>query len=157
MLWRAGLAGAAVTVLLTACSSGAAPPKELGEFVVFMQPHATAAQTTTVRRYLARSPRVDRVRFISKRAAYAEFRRIEGRERADLVNTITPADLPASFDAFARTRGNARALARRLHHLPGVDQVATAPPARELRRTCRILKGARNMPTMYDAWCRPYR
>ena len=59
-------------IALAACSSTGdshSQPEERREFVVFMEPNATAAETTAVRRYLAKSPRVDRVTFVSKEAA----------------------------------------------------------------------------------------
>jgi cell division protein FtsX len=145
--------------MLTACSSSPQQPKELGEFVVFMDTHATAAETKAARSYLAKLPRVDRFKFVSKEANYADFRRFEGAERADLVNTITPADLPASFDVFARTEKDARALAPQLRRLPGVDQLVIAPPKRELRQMCESLKRLKrkgDASSMFDKWCRPY-
>ena len=134
-------------IALSACSSsttrehgaGTPPP----EFLVFMQPRATAAQAGDVRRFLRSSPRVVRYRFISKDAAYTEFRRIEGKDRPELVATITAADLPESFDVSPATRRDASTLARQVKPLPGVDQVQVAPvaSARELRRFCRAFAG----------------
>ena len=73
------------------------------------------------------------------------------------MNTITPADLPASFDTVAQTARDMRALAPQLHRLVGVDQVMTPPPARDLRRFCKVVDKTRRENMFDKKWCRPYR
>jgi cell division transport system permease protein len=63
---------------------------------IFMQVEATEQQIDDVRAALDDDPNVQRYRELDKEAAYEEFKRIF-RRNPDLVNSITAADLPASF------------------------------------------------------------
>lgn len=115
------------------------------EFLVFMETRAFDSQVAEVRRIVAASPRVAYYNFVSKEAAFAEFRRVEGRDRPELVASVTAADLPASFDVVAQTRRGVRTLARRLKRVPGVDEVQLPLDPREYRQFCKTLnaQGAR--------------
>jgi cell division protein FtsX len=147
-------------VVAGACSSSgtsasSASSKGSREFIVFMQLHATAPQAGVVRRHLTASHRVDRVAFISKQAAYRSFRRFVGRDRPELVATITSADLPASFDVVARTRRDVHQLERRLRRLPGVDGYQTPPDPKQLREWCASAARGTSVPSpAVNRWCR---
>ena len=139
-------------IAAAACSSSADEAQQpKPEFLVFMAPKAAPGETAAVHRFLRASPRIERVRFISHDAAFAQFRRYEGKDRPELVNTITAADLPESFDVFPRSQRDIAPLVRRLRRLPGLDQVQVRKSLteRERRRLCRI---ADRFPHPPSAW-----
>ena len=64
------------------------------EFIIFMQPKAPTTQTQAVQAQLKSDQEVRSFKYLSHQDAYKDFQRYEGRDRPELVNTITPADLP---------------------------------------------------------------
>jgi cell division transport system permease protein len=99
------------------------------EFIVFMQTKAPSAQTQAVQAELKKDPDVRSFKYLSHEDAYADFKRYEGRDRPELVNTITPADLPESFLVAPRKASLTKQIAAQYRNLPGVDQIQTAEKA----------------------------
>jgi cell division transport system permease protein len=99
------------------------------EFIVFMQTKAPTAQTQAVQAQLKKDPDVRSFKYLSHQDAYEDFKRYEGRDRPELVNTITPADLPESFLVAPRKASLTKQIAAQYRNLPGVDQIQTAEKA----------------------------
>ncbi len=99
------------------------------EFIVFMQTKAPTAQTQAVQAQLKKDPDVRSFKYLSHQDAYEDFKRYEGRDRPELVNTITPADLPESFLVAPRKASLTKQIAAQYRNSPGVDQIQTAEKA----------------------------
>ena len=99
------------------------------EFIVFMQTKAPSSQTQAVQAELKKDPDVRSFKYLSHQDAYDDFKRYEGRDRPELVNTITPADLPESFLVAPRKASLTKQIAAQYRNLPGVDQIQTAEKA----------------------------
>jgi len=99
------------------------------EFIVFMQPKAPSTQTQAVQSQLKGDPDVRSFKYLSHQDAYADFKRYEGRDRPELVNTITPADLPESFLVAPRNASLTKQVSAQYRNVPGVDQIQTAQKA----------------------------
>jgi cell division transport system permease protein len=99
------------------------------EFIIFMQPKAPSAQTAAVQTQLKSDHDVRSFKYLSHQDAYNDFKRYEGRDRPELVNTITPADLPESFLVAPRNASLTRQVSAQYRNLPGVDQIQTAQKA----------------------------
>jgi cell division transport system permease protein len=98
------------------------------EFEVFMKPDATKQQIDAVRRDLDQDRQVSSARYLSKEEAYEEFKRIF-RDKPDLVTTVEPSALPASFRVAPRQVKLTRELANKYETRPGVDSAETADEA----------------------------
>jgi cell division transport system permease protein len=98
------------------------------EFEVFMKPDATKQQIDTVRQDLDQDRQVNSARYLSKEEAYEEFKRIF-RDKPDLVSTVEPSALPASFRVAPKQVKLTRELANKYETRPGVDSAETADEA----------------------------
>lgn len=111
------------------------------EFEVFMNPEATKLQTDAVQSALSADTDVDHFKFLTKDMAYAEFKRLFGREQPDLVSTISARDLPESFRVAPRKAELTKAVADRYRSLAGVKSVDTADKAvKDLLDTSRWIR-----------------
>ncbi len=97
---------------------------------VFMATDATAQQIADINTALKADPNVKSFRYLDKDAAYAEFKRIF-RRNPDLVSTITPADLPASFRVAPKKAELTKAVQAEFKTQQGVDSVETPGKALE--------------------------
>jgi len=97
---------------------------------IFMKVDASQDQIAAVGKALAHDPNVKSARHLNKDDAYREFKRIF-KNKPDLVNSITAADLPESFRVAPKVSGNTKIddLTNQLKHeyqlQPGVDTVET--------------------------------
>jgi cell division transport system permease protein len=98
------------------------------EFEVFMKPDATDQQIDAVRRDLDQDRQVRSAEFLSKEDAYEEFKRIF-RDKPDLVSSVEPNALPASFRVAPKEVKQTQALADKYNSRPGVDESQTADKA----------------------------
>jgi len=111
------------------------------EFIVFMQPKAPSTQTDAVRTQLKADKDVRSFKYLSHEDAYNDFKRYEGRDRPELVSTITPADLPESFLVAPRKASLTNQVAAQYQNLPGVDQIQTAEKeVKDLLTTSRWIR-----------------
>jgi cell division transport system permease protein len=99
------------------------------EFIIFMQPKAPQSQTQAVQAQLKADHDVRSFKYLSHQDAYNDFKRYEGRDRPELVNTITPADLPESFLVAPRNASLTKQVSAQYRNVPGVDQIQTAQKA----------------------------
>jgi cell division transport system permease protein len=112
------------------------------EFIVYMDPEATADQIASVRRELEESPQVDDFRFLDKDAAFREFRQLFERDSPELIESVTPEVLPTSFkvkpvDAAVDL---VRSLQQQFGERPGVREVVAATEAiRAIERISNLL------------------
>jgi cell division transport system permease protein len=108
------------------------------EFIVFMKPDAGQDQIDAVDRDLKDNPQVasDKVRFLDKQQAYEEFKRLYP-DTPELVNALTPAQMPTSFRVVPRTddSGIIDAIGGQFAHKPGVSEVVYAKKAVDWIRT----------------------
>ncbi len=99
------------------------------EFEIFMKVGATAAESKAVQSQLGGDTNVIRVKYISKDAAYKEFKRLFASDQPELAATITPQDLPESFRVAPRKAELTESVSNRYVSLAGVDVVKTADKA----------------------------
>lgn len=95
------------------------------QFIVFMNPHGTSAQTQAVQAQLKDDTDVDHFKFSSHQDAYDEFKKFE-QDQPDLVSIIRPSDLPESFLVAPRKPELTKQVAARYQTQPGVASVNTA-------------------------------
>lgn len=95
------------------------------ELSVFMKPEASASQTTAVETELRNLPEVKDVRYVDQRAAYDEFRRMFVAT-PEMVDSVTPADLPPSYRVVPREAEFAESVGSRFEARPGVREVVYA-------------------------------
>jgi len=111
------------------------------EFIVFMQVKAPAAQTQAVQAELKNDPDVRSFKYLSHEDAYKDFQHYEGGDRPELVNTVTPADLPESFLVAPRKASLTEQIAAQYQNLPGVEEIKTAEKAvKDLLTTSRWIR-----------------
>lgn len=94
---------------------------------IFMTVDATANQITTVRDALLHDRDVAHFAFLTKSSAYTEFGRLTGPCEPELLNGISPADLPTSFRVATVRDAHVRSVAARYRATPGVKTVVVAP------------------------------
>ena len=82
------------------------------EFEIFMKVGATSAESKAVQGQLGADTNIIRVKYISKDAAYKEFKRLFGSDQPELAATITPQDLPESFRVAPRRAELTESVAR---------------------------------------------
>lgn len=115
-------------VLVAACSSHPAAPTTTTttpsavEISIFMLPEATAGQTTAVEQQLSRMPEVGRFTYVDQAASYKEFR-VLFAHTPNLLNSVTPKDLPPSFRIVPARPGKVGAIYDRFNGWPGVKEV----------------------------------
>jgi cell division transport system permease protein len=107
---------------------GTARWKEGVEFEIFMQPDASEQQIESVRSGLDEDRQVRSAKFLSKEDAYEEFQRIF-KDKPDLVSSVEPNALPASFRVAPRDVKQTQDLAEKYSTRPGVDESQTADKA----------------------------
>jgi cell division transport system permease protein len=108
------------------------------EFIVFMKPDATQDQIDAVGRDLKSNPQVvaEKLRYLDKPAAYQEFKRLFP-DTPELVNTLTPDQMPTSYRVVPRTDEASviDALGAQFQKKAGVSDVVYAKQAVEWIRT----------------------
>ncbi|MFZ4515436.1 MAG: cell division protein FtsX [Acidimicrobiia bacterium] len=106
---------------------------------VFMTVDASQSQVDSAKQAIANSSDVKESVLISKRDAYADFKRIFN-DQPELVNSITPESLPVSFRVTPKKAELTNTLGTRFEQLDGVDQVVTPGKLldRELRDRNRV-------------------
>jgi cell division transport system permease protein len=67
------------------------------EFIIYMNPDASQDQIDAVDRALTEAPQVEEKTYLDKDAAFAEYKDLFQDDSPELVDVITPADLPTSF------------------------------------------------------------
>ena len=95
------------------------------ELSIFMKPEASASQTEAVEAELRNLPEVRDVRFVDQAAAFAEFGRMFA-STPEMVDSVTPADLPASYRVVPREPEFAESVGQRFEARPGVREVVYA-------------------------------
>jgi cell division transport system permease protein len=98
------------------------------EFEVFMKPDATKQQIDAVRKDLGEDRQVKSAKYLSKEDAYEEFKRIF-KDKPDLVSSVDPTALPASFRVAPKEVKQTKSLAEKYNTHPGVDESQTADKA----------------------------
>jgi cell division transport system permease protein len=98
------------------------------EFEVYMKPDATTQQINTLRSQLDSDGQIKDAKYISKEAAYEEFQRIF-RDKPDLVSSVDPNALPASFRVAPTDVKQTTVLRDKYNSRPGVDEAITADKA----------------------------
>ena len=108
---------------------------------VFMNVDASFGVTVEVHRSLNEDPAVAAVEFIDKDEAYQSFS-VLFASNPDLVRSVTPAMLPASFRVKLSDPAHVERWSRRVEQLAGVDQVVrpnhegSRPPFEEIVHVC---------------------
>jgi cell division transport system permease protein len=111
------------------------------EFIIFMQPKAPTAQTEAVQAQLKDDPDVRSFKYLNHQDAYKDFQHYEGRAQPDLVNTVTPADLPESFLVAPRKASLTKQTAAQYQNVAGVESIRTAEKAvKDLLTTSRWIR-----------------
>jgi cell division transport system permease protein len=111
------------------------------EFIIFMQTKAPTTQTQAVQAQLKGDPDVRSFKYLSHEDAYKDFQHYEGAAQPDLVNTITPADLPESFLVAPRKASLTNQIAAQYQNQPGVESIRTAQKAiKDLLTTSRWIR-----------------
>jgi cell division transport system permease protein len=98
------------------------------EFEVYMKPDSTTQQINTLRSQLDNDRQIKDAKYISKEAAYEEFQRIF-KDKPDLVSSVDPNALPASFRVAPTDVKQTTVLRDKYNSRPGVDEAITADKA----------------------------
>jgi hypothetical protein len=89
---------------------------------VFMRGDASTIEIDDVRDFLRRSPDVRKFSYVDKATAYEDFKRMF-RDRPDLVDSLDPTALPATFRIIVRDCATRPQLIELLQAMAGVDEV----------------------------------
>jgi cell division transport system permease protein len=108
---------------------------------VFMTVDASQQQIDAAQATISASSDVKEVKFVSKRDAYADFKRIFN-DQPELVNSINADSLPVSFRVTPKKAEETNALGTRFEQLDGVDQVVT--PGKLLEKELQDRNRVRN-------------
>lgn len=97
------------------------------EFVIFLRNDATQQQIDSIAEGLEQSPEVERVVFVNKQEAYAEFTTLFA-DSPELIDSITAEDLPPSFrvEPVNKDVDAVESLGSTFEKRSGVDQVVFA-------------------------------
>jgi cell division transport system permease protein len=97
------------------------------EFIVFLNPEAAQDQINAVGDDLRKNPQIDKVTFVDKQAAYAEFKELF-RDSPEMIESVTPDILPASYRVEPKDKSAEviTALSEQFKTKPGVKQVVSA-------------------------------
>jgi cell division transport system permease protein len=97
------------------------------EFIVYLQPDVSAAQTTSIRKQLESNPDVKKATFVNQDETYQEFKQLF-KDSPTLVNSIDPSVLPPSFRVAPRIKDPqvVNALGAQFNNKPGVYEVVFA-------------------------------
>jgi cell division transport system permease protein len=112
------------------------------EFIVYMNPDASQDQIDAVDRALSEAPQVEDAQYLDKDAAFAEYKDLFQEDSPELVDVITPADLPTSFKVKPVNPEPevVDSLVRQFSQQPGVYKVVAATDAiRSIERISNIL------------------
>lgn len=115
-------------LMSTLVNHGTQKWKDGVEFEIFMNVKATDAQISAVQNALKDDKDVRSWRYLTKRDAYAEFKRLF-QNQPDLVQTTPPDALPSSFRVAPIRAELTKTVADRYQSQPGVDEVKTADKA----------------------------
>ena len=100
---------------------------------------ATAAEMSQLRQELGAMPQVATVTYESQATAYQQFK----SEFPSMVNSVSPGDIPDSFEVKLRnTQADAAVVAETVNGAPGVDQIVDNSAI--LDKFYKLLNGARN-------------
>jgi FtsX extracellular domain len=116
-----------VQVATTSPASREVPPTDLGapDVQVFMRVEATDAEVETARAALEQSPDVARFAYLDHDAAYREFSAIFSCN-PNLLHSVQPRNLPASFRVALADDGSVAGLRTTLDAIPSVETVEAA-------------------------------
>lgn len=97
------------------------------EFIVFLNPDATDAETSSVTNKLNSSPEIDRFTFVDKEAAFVEFQSMF-RDSDQIRESVAIADMPPSFRIVPQSPESdvVETLADGFRDDPGVFEVVAA-------------------------------
>ncbi len=97
------------------------------EFIVFMNPTATQDQVDGVGGDLRKNALIDKVTFVDKNQAYAEFKDLF-RDSPEMIDSVTPDILPTSYrvEPKDKTADSVTGLSDEYKAKPGVQQVVSA-------------------------------
>jgi cell division transport system permease protein len=97
------------------------------EFIVFLNPTATPEQVESVNDDLKKNPGIDKITFVDKNQAYAEFKELF-RDSPEMIEAVTPDILPASYrvEPKDKTAETITQLSDEYKVKPGVKQVVSA-------------------------------
>ena len=112
------------------------------EFIVYMNPDATVDQIDAVGRALDEAPQVDDYNYLDKDAAFVEYREIFEEDSPELIEVVTPEDLPTSFEVRPVNPEPevVDALVRQFSQQAGIYRVVAATDAiRSIERISNIL------------------
>ena len=98
------------------------------EFEIYMKTDATEQQINELRAQLNDDRQVKTAKYISKEQAYDDFQRIF-KDKPDLVSSVDPSALPASFRVAPGQVKQTTALRDKYNTRPGVDEAITADKA----------------------------
>src|SRR5437764_258875 len=98
------------------------------EFEIYMKTDATKEQIDALRNQLNGDRQVKSAKYISKEQAYNDFKRIF-KDKPDLVSSVDPSALPASFRVAPTQVRQTTALRDKYNTRPGVDEAITADKA----------------------------
>src|SRR5438445_320946 len=90
-----------------------------------MKPDVTSEQMSAIEHQLRAMPEVKRVRFVSKDAAYAEFKKLFANS-PDMVETVTADNLPPSFRVVPKAAEQVESIGEPFRNRPGVYRVVYA-------------------------------
>jgi cell division transport system permease protein len=95
------------------------------EMAIFLNPQVTGNEQSAIQQELSTTPGVQKFHFVDKTHAYAEFREIFGGN-SDIVNVLTPDDMPPSFRVVPTRAQDISELGRQFSGQPGVLKVSYA-------------------------------
>jgi cell division transport system permease protein len=107
---------------------------------IFMQVHASKAQTDNVESMLKSDPNVKSYRFLNHEDAYSEFKRLFA-DQPVLVENETPENLPESFRVAPNTAELTKVVGEEFQNVPGVDIINT--PAKTVKTLLNVTKWIR--------------
>ncbi len=107
------------------------------ELSLFMKPDVTPEQISAIEHQLRAMPEVKRVRFVSKDAAYAEFKKLFANS-PDMVETVTPDNLPPSFRVVPKAAEQVESIGAPFQNRPGVYKVVYA--AKQVKTLLKVTR-----------------
>jgi cell division transport system permease protein len=97
------------------------------EFVVFMEPNASPAQSQSVAKDLQDNPQIQHFTYVDQKQSYVEFKQLF-HDQPELINSVTPSELPASYRVVptVKTEDVINSLGKLFRSKPGVKEVSYA-------------------------------
>ena len=95
------------------------------ELSIFMKPDVSPAQSEAIERQLKAMPEVKRVRYVSQRAAYDEFKKLFANS-PDMVETVKAENLPPSYRVVPKAAEQVEVIGEPFSGRPGVYKVVYA-------------------------------